>query len=355
MRRMTTLGSGIGWRPLIDLTVERLPGVEFVEAIAESLAADRVPDSLRELRRRGIPVVPHGVSLSLGGAQPLDQHRLAHLGTLARLYDAPVVSEHVAFCRAGGVEAGHLLPVPRTRAALEVVAANIATAQAALPVPLAVENIAALVAWPEDELTEAEFLSELVERTGVLLLVDVANLHTARVNFGIDPAAVLDALPLENLAYVHVAGGVMREGLWHDTHAHPVGADVLKVLTTLVSRVQPPGVLLERDDNYPTDADLAAELAAIRAATGDARPPIPRPLPRPVRPDVSESRRSALAERQEQLVAALRFGATPPPGMDAHRVDIQAAALARKIARTHRHSPPNGEPRDRRRWLSRRR
>jgi uncharacterized protein (UPF0276 family) len=134
-----------------------------------------------------------------------------------------------------------------------------------------VENIAALVCWPEDEMTEGEFLTELVDRTGVLLLADVANLYTAQVNFGADPAAALEALPLHSLAYVHVAGGVLREGVWHDTHAHPVPAGVLDVLAALVERVQPPGVLLERDDAYPTDAALAAELSAIRAVAEGGR------------------------------------------------------------------------------------
>lgn len=182
------------------------------------------------------------------------------------------MSEHVAFCRAGGMEAGHLLPVPRTRAALDVLTENIKIAQAAMPVPLAVENIAALVGWPEDEMTEGAFLSELVERTGVLLLVDVANLYTAQVNFGADPVRALDALPLDHIAYAHIAGGTLRDGLWHDTHAHPVPDAILDVLAALAERVRPPGVLLERDDAYPADSELAAELAAIRAVV-DGGPP----------------------------------------------------------------------------------
>lgn len=344
MRRMTGLGVGIGWRPTIDLTVERLPGVQFVEVVAENVPADQMPDSLRELRARGVPVVPHGVSLSLGGAQPPDPRKLAHLAALAELYDAPVVSEHVAFCRAGGVEAGHLLPVSRTRDALDVTAANIAAAQAALPVPLAVENIAALVAWPEDEMTEAEFLCELVDRTGVLLLVDVANLYTAHVNFGADPSAVLDALPLENLAYVHIAGGMLQDGLWHDTHGHAVTAPILDVLSALVARTQPPGVLLERDYNYPTDAELAAELAAIRAAAGTTAPPIPNPARR-TPPDAKPQQRRALAQRQQLLVDSLAAGAEPPPDMDPHRISTQAAALRRKHARSAHH-----RARTKRRW-----
>jgi uncharacterized protein (UPF0276 family) len=94
--------------------------------------------------------------------------------------------------------------------------------------------------------------------------VDVANLYANARNVGVDPRAFLDEIPLERLAYVHVAGGVERGGLYHDTHAHPVLPAVLELLGELRSRVEPPGVLLERDDDYPTDAELAGELAGIR-------------------------------------------------------------------------------------------
>jgi uncharacterized protein (UPF0276 family) len=271
-------GVGIGWRQEIDLTIDRFSrgaGVDFVEIVAENVGPGHVPATLAALHERGVPVIPHGVSLSLGGADPLDPAKLARLAWLAARFGSPLVSEHVAFCRAGGVEAGHLLPVPRTWAALDVLVANVREAQAALPVPLAMENIAALIGWPEDEMTEAQFLGELVERTGVSLLLDVANLHTARVNFGADPVAALDALPLEQVAYVHVAGGVLRDGVWHDTHAHPVSPQVLDVLAAFAERARPhgpalPGVLLERDDAYPADAEMASELAAIRGVVTDA-------------------------------------------------------------------------------------
>jgi len=138
-------------------------------------------------------------------------------------------------------------------------------------VPLALENIAPLFSWPKEELTEGQFLYDVADRTGALLLVDVANLHTAHVNLGTDPAAVLDALPLERVAYVHVAGGVERDGLWHDTHTHPVSTPVLDILAELASRTCLPGVMLERDGDYPHDEELAAELAAIRNTVEGAR------------------------------------------------------------------------------------
>jgi hypothetical protein len=259
------LGVGIGWREEIDLTVERLPGVDFVEVVAENVHVEHLPESIRALLDRGVPVLPHAVSLSLGSADPVDVHRVEHLGAVAEAVGAPLVSDHVCFVRAGGLDSGHLMPVPRTRDALDVLVANVKTAQANLPVPLALENIAALLEWPDGELTEGRFLAELVERTDCWLLIDVANLHANARNLGTDPNRFLDEIPLERLAYVHVAGGNEHEGVYHDTHAHAVRPEVLDLLGELRSRVDPPGVLLERDDNYPSDTELANELAAIRA------------------------------------------------------------------------------------------
>ncbi|GGT10761.1 DUF692 domain-containing protein [Streptomyces chromofuscus] len=270
---MQRLGTGIGWRPEIANAVERMPGIDWVEAVAENVCPGHLPDSLLRLRERGVTVVPHGVSLGLGGADRPDPARLSALAERAEALGSPLVTEHIAFVRAGGpltaspqLEAGHLLPVPRTRDALDVLCENVRIAQDALPVPLAVENIAALISWPGEEMTEGHFLYELADRTGVRLLIDVANLHTNHVNRGEDPAKALAELPLEAIAYVHVAGGFARDGVWHDSHAHPVPRPVLDILTDLASRVRPPGVLLERDENFPEPAELERELADIREA-----------------------------------------------------------------------------------------
>jgi uncharacterized protein (UPF0276 family) len=267
----STLGVGIGWRRSLERVLETLPGVDFVEVVAEDIDPAALPAGLARLRDRGLPVVPHGVSLSLGSAERPDARRLTHLARCADALGSPLASEHLAFVRAGGLEAGHLLPVPRTRDALAVVTENVRIAQAELPVPLALENVATLLSWPEDELSEAQFLSELVERTGVRLLVDVANLHTNRVNHRLDPATVLDAAPPETLAYVHVAGGRLVDGLWHDTHVDPVPPEVLDLLDELCARGVPPGVLLERDGAFPSATALSAELDAVRAVVERAR------------------------------------------------------------------------------------
>ncbi|MGW4169631.1 DUF692 domain-containing protein [Streptomyces chartreusis] len=345
---MERLGTGIGWRPEIADAVERMPGIDWVEAVAENVCPGHLPESLVRLRERGVTVIPHGVSLGLGGAERPDAGRLAALAERVEALGSPLVTEHIAFVRAGGaltaspmLEAGHLLPVPRTRDALDVLCENVRIAQDALPVPLAVENIAALISWPGEEMTEGQFLYELADRTGVRLLIDVANLHTNHVNRGEDPAKALAELPLEAIAYVHIAGGFERDGVWHDSHAHPVPQPVLDVLTDLASRVSPPGVLLERDENFPEPAELERELGAIRGAlekgaaertarsgtpaTGSSREAAPvQEAPEPVR------QRLGLA--QAALLSALVAGTPVPEGFDRVRLGVQARALAGKRA-----------------------
>lgn len=336
------LGTGIGWRPEIADAVARMPGVDWVEVVAENTCPGHLPEALLRLRERGVTVVPHGVSLGLGGADRPDEGRLRALAERAEALASPLVTEHIAFVRAGGprtaspsLEAGHLLPVPRTRDALDVLCENVRIAQDALPVPLAVENIAALIAWPGEEMTEGQFLYELADRTGVRLLIDVANLHTNHVNRGEDPAKALSELPVEAIAYVHVAGGFERDGVWHDSHAHPVPPQVLDILTDLASRVAPPGVLLERDENFPEPAELEGELAAIRAAvaaggavaaadvrTGEARPVAAVP----------DATRQRVGLAQAAVLSSLVAGTPVPEGFDRVRMGVQARALAGKRA-----------------------
>jgi uncharacterized protein (UPF0276 family) len=266
---MTQYGVGIGWRPEISGYVAQLPGLRFTEVVAESLPRrGTAPEALARLRSRGVAVVPHGVKLSLGGAEPVDPERVTHLARCAELVGAPLVSEHIAFVRAGGREAGHLLPLPRTREAVEAMVANVVRTQAELPVPLALEPIAALFDWPDAELSEVDFVTEILDRTGALLLLDVANLYANARNRGEDPYQQLDRLPLERIAYVHVAGGAEHDGLYHDTHTDPTPPRVLELLAALCARRVPPAVLLERDGHYPPARVLTAELDAIADAAG---------------------------------------------------------------------------------------
>src|SRR6185436_12486953 len=147
----------------------------------------------------------------------------------------PLVSEHIAFVRAGVVDAVHLLRIQRAREQLSMVVHNIRAAQAMLPVQLAVENIAAMFDWPDAEMDEATFLNEILDQTDAWLLLDLANVHANHRNLGGDVEAMLDRLPLDRVAYVHVAGGEERDGLYHDTHAHRTPPEVIELIASIAA------------------------------------------------------------------------------------------------------------------------
>jgi uncharacterized protein len=272
MSPLPDLGVGIGWRPEIDGFVRTLPGLRWVEVVAESLAHG-LPDGLAALRDRGVTVIPHGTRLSLGSAEPVPAARVSAFAAAAELTGTPLASEHIAFVRAGGVEAGHLLPLPRSREAVAAVAANVARVRAELDVPLALEPIAAVFDWPDDELTEAQFLTEILDATGCSLLLDVENVYANARNRGEDPVPLLDALPLDRIAYVHVAGGSEGDGdgVYHDTHTDATPPEVLDLLAALCARSRPPAIMLERDGNYPPAEELRGELDRIADAAGRQR------------------------------------------------------------------------------------
>jgi uncharacterized protein len=258
---------GIGWRPELAWAIDRREDLGFVELTAEDFDASKpLPPALHRLQERGITLIPHGVSLSLGGTEPLDEKTLKNLARLAEITKAPLVSEHIAYVRAEGLETGHLLPLPRTKVMLEHLITQIRQAQAVLPVPLALENIATLIDWPHPEISEGQFLTEVLTRTDTLLLLDIENVYANARNRKEDPIRFLEQIPLERIAYVHIAGGIEQGGVYHDTHTYPVPKPCLELLEELCARTMVPGVMLERDDNFPNEADFNAELDAIADA-----------------------------------------------------------------------------------------
>lgn len=304
-------GVGLGWRPETAWLVHERRRLAFTEVIAETVDPQQPPPALAALVARGLPVVPHGVALNLGGAAPPDRARIRRLAAVARALRAPLVSEHVAFCRAGDLESPHFQPVPYTWTQLAVLVENVKRVAGELDVPLALENVAAPLVWPGDELAEADFLAELLERTGALLLLDAANLHANLVNHGGDLGAYLARLPLERVAYLHAAGGARvgdgTAAMWRDTHAHPIGPGFLGTLETVLAYTGPRPVLLERDSAFPARAALEAELDTLEVAVAAApRYPLPRaaaaPAPRRALLPVGPELRDALEGRHAGLL-----------------------------------------------------
>lgn len=211
------------------------------------------------------PLSLHGVSLSLASDAPPDRTRLARLASLVARFEPALVSEHLAWSTWRGAYLPDLLPFPRTRAALDRIAANVSIVQDALARPIAIENPAHYLALDSHEFDEIAFLRELVRRTGCRLLLDVNNVYVASRNLGHDAAAYLDAFPAEAVAEIHLAGHhedpALGARLLVDSHDAPVAPEVWALYERTVERIGPRPTLVERDDRLPAHAELDAERA----------------------------------------------------------------------------------------------
>ncbi len=259
---------GIGWRPQLALSISRRSDIEFVEIVAENYMQTQLPKALLELKDRGVEIIPHCISLSPGGSKLPDIKRVRKIDRLAKQCGAKIVSDHLCFVRAAGIESGHLLPVPRSQKALKVIIDNINFIKSNLGLPFAIENIASLCQWENSEFDEASFFAEVLEETDSLMLLDLSNLYANSVNFKFEAHEYLKKLPLHRLAYIHIAGGSYKAGLYHDTHADPVKDEVFELLARVSEMTSIKKVMLERDGNFNAAAasDLNAELDRIKNA-----------------------------------------------------------------------------------------
>jgi uncharacterized protein (UPF0276 family) len=323
---------GIGWRR--ELAGDLLAAPETIgcaEVVAETCFTQRAARDEACAVAEMWPVVPHGVKLSLGSASGIDLDRARKLGALARELRAPAISEHVSLTSAGGRDIGHLTALPFTRAAVAVLAHNVARARRVLPdVPLLLENIAWTLRWPEDEMDEGTFHAEVAEATGCELLLDLGNLYANAQNAGIEPEALLRRYPLDRVGMVHIAGGAHDGGFYVDTHADAVPEPVFALLDQLLAITGPLPVILERDAGFPPFPALQGEIERARRSLQKAGAPSVRNRTTPTRvattaPDLH------LAQRQEALAVALTADApVPVAGFDARQVARSRAILHHK-------------------------
>lgn len=239
--------------------------VDFVEVISENFMIDGGrPLRILERVRAKFPVILHGVSMSIGSAQGLDRDHLTRLRALADRIDPLWVSDHLCWTRTSAHNSHDLLPMPLTRAALDLVCDNIDRAQAALGRALLFENPSSYLSFPQDEFTEWQFLTEMSRRTGCYLLLDVNNIHVSARNHGFDPLDYLTGIPADRVRQVHLAGHTPGE-IVIDTHDRPVCDAVWALFARAMALLGPVAVMIERDDAIPPLAELLAELDQARS------------------------------------------------------------------------------------------
>ncbi len=276
MDRRAPEGAGLGFRLAFaeELLASPAPEVSFVELAPENyLGAGGRRARLLAAAAERWPVVCHGLTTDLSGAAPLDGAALDELGRFLRKLGCRWYSDHLCFTHVAGAEVHDLLPLPFTHEAAARAAARIREVQDRLGLPVLVENVSAYARLPGAELDEPSFVAAVVREAGCGLLLDVNNVHVNAVNFGLDARAYVEALPLDRVVQLHVAGHeVEREGLLVDTHGAKVIDPVLDLLRFALERIpgRPP-VLLERDHSFPPLAELLAEVGTIGRIVGEAR------------------------------------------------------------------------------------
>lgn len=271
--QLPRLGVGLGFRrPLARQIIDHAGEIDFLEIISEHYLGFSRYDKreLRELRRR-FTLVPHGLSLSPGTLEPADERYLRDVNRLVRKVDAPWWSDHLAMTRAGRIDIGHLAPVPMTREMLEVVCRNITRAKDRVRRPFAIENIAYTLQLPGADVSEAGFISRVLERTDSGLLLDLMNLHANSRNHGYDPYLFLDSIPLRRVVQVHIIGGHYAGGVLVDSHSRPTPEEVWRMLEFVARRTEIKAVLLEWDELFPEFNVIVEQLERARAILAGAQ------------------------------------------------------------------------------------
>ena len=268
------VGVGLGYRSPFraDVFLHR-DKIDVLEIIADHYF-DATAEKLDELELLAahFPLLPHGLDLSLGSAEGIDEAYLDKFATLIERVKPEWWSEHIAFTRAGGVSIGHLACLPYTHEAIETMARNVERVRRVIATPLILENVTVSVLPPGGQMDEPEFVSRVLEATNCGWLCDVTNIHTNAVNQKRDLDAELDSWPWRRATQAHIAGGHFApDGELIDSHDAPAPPEAWRLLRVLAERGSLRGAIIERDENLPPFSELLGELDLARAAVRTRR------------------------------------------------------------------------------------
>lgn len=264
------LGFGLGARPehYDALLTERLGCVSWLEALTENYLVDGgKPLHYLQRLRQHYPIVLHGVSLSIGSTDPLDEDYLRKVRALAERIDAAWVSDHLCWTGVNGINTHDLLPLPYTEEALDHVVARIEHVQERLGRRLVLENVSSYLTYRHSTMTEWEFIAQVLRRADCLLLLDINNVYVSSVNHHFDPKTYLDHLPANRVQQFHLAGHQRNGLLLIDTHDAPVSEPVWALYSYALERFGPVTTMIERDGHIPPLEELLEELERARLAS----------------------------------------------------------------------------------------
>jgi uncharacterized protein (UPF0276 family) len=281
--QIPTLGVGINYNSrLAERILNNLSKFDFIEVISERLTTARDDTRLEELLEAS-PMALHGVDLSLGACEPLDSRVVERLAEVCARYKPHWISEHIAFCRASEYDIGQLMPIRHSAENVKVIADKVLHLKERLNIPFLLENITYYFSIPDAEMSESEFISEILETADCGMLLDLNNLYINSVNHGFDPYMFLDNIPLHRVVEVHLSGGEYMDGVYVDNHGHGVVNEVFELLEHVCSRTDVKAIVLERDRNFADFNEILDNAATARrilessTANGHADQAVVRP------------------------------------------------------------------------------
>lgn len=273
------LGYGLGLRSeYFDLVAEQCPAVDWFEITSENFMVEggKPLHYLNRIKER-YPLVMHGVSLSIGGTDPLDREYLHRLKKLAEHVQPAWISDHLCWTGQGGHNLHDLLPLPYNDEAVRHVARRVDQVQDLLGRQILLENVSSYVTYRHSEMTEWAFFKAVAEESDCLILLDINNIYVSAMNHGFAPEDYLSAIPSERVQQFHLAGHTDYGDCIVDTHDHPVVQPVWDLYAAALRRFGAVSTMIERDDRFPPFDELLGELAQARAigdkALGDRRCP----------------------------------------------------------------------------------
>lgn len=267
------LGAGVGLRrEFYDAILETQRRVDWLELIPENfMTFGGRPRHVLDAARERWTLLPHGVAMDIGGPEPLNGEYLEKLSTLVKQIDAPFFSDHLCYSRLGGRYLHDLLPLPFCEAAVEHVVPRVREVVAKVERPFLLENPSYYARMPGQTLDEAQFIRAVLEQADIGMLLDVNNVYVNAKNLGYDPCAFIDALPLERVVQIHLAGHEVNPDVLIDTHGAPVCDEVWDLYRYTLSKTGPVSTLIEWDQFIPSlDAvlDQADQARTLLAEVG---------------------------------------------------------------------------------------
>lgn len=264
------LGVGVGLRPThySNFSNQKPKSVSWIEVISENFMPwedDEFKVPLQQLLkvRREVPVALHGVSLNIGSSDEINKNYLKRLKTLTQMVEPAIISDHLCWTGIGNKNLHDLIPIPYTSQAIELLAQKIDTVQNYLGRRILLENVSSYLEFQQSEMSEWEFIANLLQKADCGILLDINNVYVSSVNHGFDPIEYLKAIPRQRVGQIHLAGHSKQNNFLIDTHDTPVCPEVWELYRWSIPHFGLISSMIERDDHIPEWEELEKELLTI--------------------------------------------------------------------------------------------